>query len=327
MPQTLRTAVIGVGYLGCFHAEKYASLPQSQLVAVCDTDTEQCQRIAKSLDYRAVNDSHELIGQVDAVSIVVPTALHYSVTKTCLENGIHVLLEKPMASTVSEAEKLIQLAKQHQCTLQIGHLERFNPALTKLDAWLDNPQFIESIRLSPFKLRGTDINVILDLMIHDIDIILSIVKAPIEKIDANGASVLSQHTDIAHARITFTNGCVANVTASRISTKPQRKLRLFQPQSYISVDLHNKHITRYYKGEDEQLPGIPSIHSTEHTLNNTDALYDEIHAFLNAIIQNTPPIVSGEEGKQALATAIEITRIVMANPQHNLMKQHAPEED
>lgn len=320
MSKPLKTAVIGVGYLGKFHAQKYATLPNSKLVAVGDTDADQCQRIAQEYQCQALTDYHDIIGKVDAVSIVVPTALHYPIAKTCLENGIHVLLEKPMASTVEEAAALIALANKHKVVLQVGHLERFNSALHQLSQFIDNPQFIESFRLSPFQLRGTDVNVILDLMIHDIDIILSIIDSPIKKIDANGAAVLSKHTDIANARITFENGCVANVTASRVSVKPHRKLRLFQPHCYISVDLQNKQITRHSKGEDELFPGIPSIQSTEQTLDSGDALRDEIDAFLTAIIEGTPPIVSGEDGKRALETAIQITRIVTENPQHNLAK-------
>jgi len=216
----LRTGVIGVGYLGKFHVEKYAKLPHSKLTAVCDINQASCEKAANEYQCKAITDYHDLVGLVDAVSIAVPTDLHYPIAKTCLENGIHVLLEKPMASTVAQADELIRIAKENHCVLQIGHLERFNSTLQALENVLDNPQFIESFRLAPFRLRGSDINVILDLMIHDIDIIQYIVKSPIAKIDANGASVLSKHTDIANARITFESGCVANVTASRVSLKP-----------------------------------------------------------------------------------------------------------
>ena len=247
----IKTAVIGVGYLGKFHAKKYSFLPNSELVAVCDVNREQCEEIAASHGVLAVNNYQDLIGQVEAVTIAVPTVLHHTVAKFFLEHKIHVLLEKPIASTVAEADELIRIAKQQDVVFQIGHLERFNCALQALKHVLKQPRFIESYRLAPFRPRGTDVNVVLDLMIHDIDIIQDMVNSPIKSITANGATVLSNHTDIANARIQFENGCVANVTASRVSAIVERKLRIFQHDAYIALDLHNKKIGIHRKGVSE----------------------------------------------------------------------------
>lgn len=306
----IRTAVIGVGYLGKFHAEKFDILPQSQLVAVCDIHEERCNAIARHHNIEAVLDYTKLLNKVDAVSIAVPTSLHHPIAKFFLENGVHVLLEKPIASTVEEAQSLIDIANEKKVIFQIGHLERFNSVLVALDTVLDNPRFIESIRLAPFKPRGTDINVVLDIMIHDIDIIQRIVGSPIANIHANGASVLSSNIDIANVRLQFQNGCVANVTASRVSFKVERKLRIFQHDAFISLDLHNKKLAIHRKGISEMFPGIPEIISEEQAYEQGDALLDEISAFLHSIETNTPPVVTGEDGKRALATAVEITHIV-----------------
>lgn len=309
----IKCAVIGIGYLGKFHTEKYARLPNAELVAICDIDIDRCNEIASKYEHvRVTNNYYDLIGQVDAVSIVAPTALHHKIAKTFLDHHIHVLLEKPICTTVSEAEELIEIAKKNKLILQIGHLERFNTAIVALEKYLDNPRFIESIRIAPFKLRGSDVNVVLDLMIHDIDLIQFIIKSPIKQIHANGACVLSNQIDIANARIEFTNGCVANVTASRASLKQTRKLRLFQQENYISVDLMHKKLTLHHKGVNEMFPGVAEMVSEENAFDQGDALRDEIIAFLDAIIYKKNPIVSGEDGKTALATAIEITNIVKA---------------
>lgn len=306
----IRAGVIGVGYLGKFHAEKFDTLPNSELVAVCDIHEERCNAIAHHHNAQAILDYAALLGKVDAVSIAVPTTLHHPIAKFFLENGVHVLLEKPIASTVAQAQSLIDIAKEKNVVFQIGHLERFNTVLVALDTILDNPRFIESTRLAPFKPRGTDVNVVLDLMIHDIDIIQRIVGSPITNIHANGASVLSSHIDIANARLQFENGCVANVTASRVSFKVERKMRIFQHDAFVSLDFQNKELAIHRKGISEMFPGIPEIISEEQAFEQGDALMDEISAFLKSIQTNTPPVVTGEDGKQALATAIEITRIV-----------------
>lgn len=310
MSTPLKTAVIGVGYLGRFHAQKYAALPNAELVAVADANAENAQRVAEECNTAAVTDYRELFGKVDAVSIVVPTQMHHQVAKECLENGIHVLLEKPMTVTVEEADELIAIARDKGLVLQVGHLERFNSAVLALEPVLTTPQFIESHRLAPFNPRGADVNVILDLMIHDIDIIQNLVKSPITDINANGVSVLTDEIDIANCRLTFESGCVANVTASRVSMKPQRKMRLFQPEAYISIDFQDKILSVHKKGSKEMFPGIPEITSEETIFENSDAILAEATAFLDAISNNTAPPVTGEDGRQALDTAIRISELL-----------------
>ncbi|MDD1623161.1 MAG: Gfo/Idh/MocA family oxidoreductase [Methylococcaceae bacterium] len=305
----LKCAVIGTGYLGKFHAEKYASLPDCELVAVVDIDEAAAQNVAEKHGARALTDYQSLLGEVDAVSIVVPTTLHHMVSKDFLNAGAHVLVEKPITVTVAEADVLIATAKAKNLILQVGHLERFNPAVLGLDKD-EKPLFIESHRLSPFNPRANDVSVVLDLMIHDIDIILALVDSEVERIDASGTAVLTQGTDIANARLLFKNGCVANVTASRISMKMERKMRLFRPSSYISVDFQNKVLTKYRTGKKEMFPGIPEIETEESVFESGDALLEEIKHFVNCIRTGENPLVSGEAGRRALATAIQITRLL-----------------
>lgn len=308
---TIRCAVIGVGYLGRFHAQKYATLPDAKLVAVVDADKDRVQEIADEVGCSAVTDYNELIGQVDAVSIVAPTTLHHKIASVFLNNGIHVLVEKPITVTLEEADDLIQLAETNDCVLQVGHLERFNAAIQALDGELDSsPLFIESHRLAPFKPRATDVDVILDLMIHDIDIILNLVNSEIKNISATGASVLSDSIDIANARLEFTNGCVANVTASRVSQKSERKMRLFLPYAYVGVDFQEKSVDLYKKGDGEMFPGVAEIVHQSLPCNEQDALQAEIQSFLDTINTNGTPLVSGKDGRQALATALEINQLV-----------------
>jgi predicted dehydrogenase len=308
--QKIKCAVIGVGYLGKFHAQKYAQLPEAELVAVCDIDSQASQTVAEQLGVPLVSDYHQLLTEVDAVSIVTPTATHHQISRDFLAAGVHVLVEKPITQTLEQARELIALADQHDVILQVGHLERFNAARLALDDYLDSPRFIESQRLAPFNPRNTDVNVILDLMIHDIDIIQSIVQSPVKHIDAQGAPVLTEYVDIANARIVFDNDCVANVTASRISFKTERKTRIFQPDSYISIDFHNKQFAVFRRGEGEMFPGIPEISREESAFEQSDALLLEIQAFIHSIANQAPPLVSGEDGYQALLTASNITECI-----------------
>ena len=306
----LSCAVIGTGYLGKFHAQKYAQLPDCELTAVVDIDLNAAEAIASTHGCAALTDYRELLdGRVDAVSIVVPTTLHYAISKAFLEAGVHVLVEKPMTVTVAEADELIAIAESKQLILQVGHLERFNPAVLGLDCD-EKPLFIESHRLSPFNPRANDVSVVLDLMIHDIDIILALVDSEIERIDASGTAVLTQDTDIANARLQFTNGCVANVTASRISMKSERKMRLFRPSSYVSVDFQNRVLTKHRTGNKEMFPGIPEIETEESVFENGDALFEEIKHFIDCIRNGKKPLVSGTAGRRALATAIRITELL-----------------
>jgi len=306
----IRTAVVGVGYLGKFHAQKYAALPSSELIAVCDSNIETATTIARELNIRAVDSLDSLLPDIDAISIVVPTQLHYDIAKQCLLAGKHVLLEKPMTTTLEQATELIAIAAEHQCVLQIGHLERFNPAILALEGTLLNPLFIESHRIAPFNPRGADVNVILDLMIHDIDIILDIVSSDVTSIDAKGVAVLSKDIDIANVRLQFENGCVANVTASRAGMKSERKMRVFQHDTYVSIDFQNKKVGIHRKGDGEQFPGIANIESKELELEQGDALNSEIESFLDCITNNKKPQVDGQSGARALQTAIEITRLL-----------------
>jgi len=303
-----KTAVVGVGYLGQFHAEKYAALPDSELVGVVDTDPKRAEEVAQKVGTKAFSDYRELIGKVDAVSIVVPTQYHFEVARAFLEAGVHVLLEKPITTTVDEADELIRIAAEKGAVFQVGHLERFNPVIRAIEGGLNSPRFIESVRIAPFKPRGTDVNVVLDLMIHDIDIIQFLVNSPVKQINSIGAPVFTEEEDIANARIQFENGCVANVTASRISLKSERRMRIFQPDAYISMDFQNKKVAVFRKGEGEMFPGVPNVSIEEKELEAGDALMSEIADFLECIATGRRPRVSGEDGKRALEIALMINK-------------------
>jgi predicted dehydrogenase len=302
----IRAAVVGVGYLGRFHAQKYAASAKAALTAVVDPLAATRSAVSQELNVPAIADYRDLLGKVDAVSIVTPTAQHFAIAKAFLEAGSHVLVEKPMTSTVEEAGELIAIAKRCGRILQVGHLERFNAAVLAVRPILTTPRFLESARLAPFKQRGTDVNVVLDLMIHDIDLILSIVQSPVTSIDAIGSSVFSKEIDIANARLRFANGCVANATASRVSLKTERKLRLFEDDAYVSLDLQQKVLTLIRKGEGVGPDGVPQVKIDERSYEQTDALQAEIDSFIEAIESNGRPLVSGEDGLLALRTAISI---------------------
>ncbi len=308
--ELIRTAVVGVGYLGKFHAEKYAAIPDCQLVAVADSNFAQAKEVARRLKVDAVENYSELLDQVDAVSIVTPTSIHYETASAFLNRGIHVLVEKPITTTVEQAQQLVDAARANNCILQVGHLERFNAAMLDLDRVLTTPKFIETHRLAPYKPRATDVDVILDLMIHDIDIILSIAHADLVDIAVSGTSVLSNQTDIANARLTFANGCVANVTASRISLKTERKMRIFQTDAYISIDFQNRIFSYHRKGDGEMFPGVPNIDSKETIYEDGDALLAEITDFVRCIKSQEQPLVSGLEGLKALQTATQIRELL-----------------
>ena len=309
----LKCAVIGVGYLGRFHAQKYQALEDCDLFAVCDSNKNAVTSVAQELNVQPIMDYKNLFGLVDAVSIAVSTQAHYAIAKDCLQHGIHVLIEKPITTTLEQADELIAIAAAQNLKLQVGHMERFNSARVALTEYLDRPLFIDSQRLAPFTPRGADVNVILDLMIHDIDLIQTMVNSPITHIDAHGSPVLSSSIDIANARITFENRCVANVVASRVSFKTERKTRIFQKNSYISVDYHLKKISIFKQGDGELFPGIASIDQKNIAIETNDALLDEIKAFVMCIHHNTQPPVSGLQGRDALATAIQITELIEKN--------------
>ena len=306
----LRVAVVGVGYLGRFHAQKYASLPGCELVAVADAHPDVGGAVASELGTRAVADYRELLGKVAAVSIVTPTAAHFEIARAFLESGTHVLVEKPITESVEQARTLVAAARRAGRVLQVGHLERFNPTIVAAEPHLRTPRFIDCQRLAPFRERGTDVNVVLDLMIHDLDIVQSIVGSEIEHIDAVGTPVFSPEIDIANARIRFANGCVANATASRVSLKTERRLRIFQDDAYLSLDLQQKILTVIRKqavaAGEARLP----VSIDEQSFEPGDALRSEIEAFLASCRGERAVAVSGEDGARALQTAVAIAAAV-----------------
>jgi predicted dehydrogenase len=308
--QKIRVAVIGVGYLGRFHAQKYAQAAGCELVAVVDARAEARDAVAQELGTRALGDYRELLGKVDAVSVVTPTPGHFGIARDFLGAGAHVLVEKPITETAAEARELIALAARAKLVLQVGHLERFNAAILAAEPYLRSPRFIECHRLAPYRERGTDVNVVLDLMIHDIDIVQTIVGAPIVSIDAVGTPVFSAEIDIANARIRFANGCVANATASRVSLKTERKMRIFEDDAYISLDLQQKILTLIRKRTEADGPGPLPVAIEEQSLEPGDALKAEIESFLECIRTGRTAVVTGEAGLMALETATRITEQV-----------------
>ena len=310
MSQLLKVAVVGTGHLGRWHADKYSACADCELVAVVDSNADVAREIADKHDAVAFTDYREALPLVDAVSLVVPTSQHYKIARDILEAGIHCLVEKPITETVAEAEQLIEIAAKNNLVLQVGHIERFNSVMIGIREEADRPQFIESTRFAPFSLRATDVSVILDLMIHDIDIILDLVDSPIRHISASGLSVLSDTVDIASTRIEFENNCVANVTANRISQKRERKLRIFHKDAYLSADFQNKVIAINRKGKTDNEAGFKDVEHYERSFEDNDALNLEVLDFVNAIKTGRQPLVTGEAGKRALETAIQITSLI-----------------
>ncbi len=328
MTTRIRTAVVGVGRLGGFHAEKYAQLEGAELVGVADIDMARAEEVAGRLGTTAYSDYRDLIPLVGAVSIATPTEFHLEIGRVFLEAGVHVLVEKPIAMDSREAALLVEAARRSGAVLQVGHLERFNPAVTALDGRVTRPLFIESYRLSPFPARSTDIDVILDLMIHDIDIIMNLVDEDIVEIKAMGIPVITPHVDMANARLRFSGGCVANVTASRVSRERARSIRLFQSDSIISIDYAAQHIyiTRAEKaapagggagdagaggaGGVGGVPGGPGapgrLVDEDMEIEKKDSLLEEIRSFVNACASGGAPLVTGEAGKRALEVAERI---------------------
>ena len=302
----IRVGVIGVGYLGKFHAEKYSQMKEAQLVAVVDIVKSRAENVAASLGTIALTDYRDLLGNVDAVSVVVPTEAHYSVGAAFLNHDVDVLIEKPMTTSLEQADELIEIAESKRRILQIGHLERFNPVVIALKDIVHNPMFIEAHRLSIFKDRSTDVSVVLDLMIHDIDIIMNVVKSEIKSIHAAGVPVICEHADIANVRMEFESGCVANVTASRISVKDQRKIRLFQKDTYLSVDFAGREITVIRRDEKHAGGVIPGMDIRQLSISKADVLEDELASFIEAVCTRKTPVVSGYEGRKALVVALSI---------------------
>jgi len=302
----IRVGVIGVGYLGKFHAEKYSGMDNVRLAGVADIDRSRAEDVAARFGCRAVTDYRDLLGCVDAVSIVVPTQSHFDIGIEFLNHDVDVLIEKPMTTTLEQADDLIEAAESRGRILQIGHLERFNPAVLALKDIITHPMFIEAHRLSIFKDRSTDVSVVLDLMIHDIDIILNLVNSEIQSIHAAGAPVICEYADIANVRLQFESGCVANVTASRISTKNQRKIRIFQKDAYISVDFTDREITLIRRNENQSDNPVPGTDFQLLSFSETDVLEDELTSYIQAVRTRNSPVVSGQAGRKALAVALDI---------------------
>jgi predicted dehydrogenase len=299
-------AVVGIGYLGKFHAEKYADSEKATLVAVVDIDKNKAESVASQLGVEAFSDYRELLGRVRCVSIAVPTRAHYQVASDFLNTGVDVLVEKPIAADIHQGRELVDLASAKRRILQVGHLERFNPAIRRLENVIQQPRFVECHRLAPFVERGTDVDVVLDLMIHDIDVIASLVHAAVDRVEAVGVAVLTDKPDIANARITFSNGCIANVTASRVSVKRERKIRFFQPDAYLSIDYDQRRAQIFHKPAPGG--GWTDIRAETVEIKETDALADEIDSFLDCVRTGSLPLVSGAEGLRALEIASMISR-------------------
>lgn len=302
----LRTAVIGAGHLGRFHAQKHKSLQQVELVGVCDVYREQAEKVAHELGVSAFVDPSALLKEkLDAVTISASTPAHYELVKMFLSAGVHVLVEKPIASTSQQAEELCRLAESKGLKFQVGHVERFNPAFQAAREKITRPLFIECHRLAPFKVRSTEVDVVLDLMIHDLDVVLSLVRSEPTVVSAVGTPVLTKKIDIANARIEFASGAVANLTASRVSQNTQRKFRIFQPDQYVSIDFQAGEVNILTKTGEWKEGEIPLDHAS-HNLEKGDALLEETRSFIDAIANDHPVQVNGRDGLSALRLAEKI---------------------
>lgn len=303
----IRVGVVGVGYLGSLHAQKYANMPEAELVGVTDVSLSRAEEVASLTNTTALAGHREMFGRVDAVSIVTPTVHHCPIGLEFIERGIDVLIEKPIAVTLEEADRLVAAAKKTNAILQVGHLERFNAAIAALEGRLKNPMFINAERLSPFPNRSTDVDVILDLMIHDIDIILDLVKSDIVSVDAVGLPVVSDKIDAANARIVFKNGCVANVTASRVSKERARKILIYQSGEYISVDYAAQRIS-VMKPSEDAATGLSTQAEEIIEIEKRDALMEELRDFLCCSADRRAPLVSGVAGRMALEVALAVQK-------------------
>ena len=295
----LRVGVVGVGHLGSRHAQIYAAMPGVTLAAVCDTDAKRARQTAEALHCDALTDHRQLAGRVDAVSLATPTSIHGAIGLDLLQRGMHVLIEKPITSTLAEADALIREARRKRLTLQVGHVERFNAALAAARRYLTHPRFIEVHRLSPYPYRGTDVSVVLDLMIHDLDLLLMLVPSRLLRLEALGVPVISPSEDIANARLRFASGCIADLTASRISDESVRRFRVFQEDSYLSIDSKTQSVEFARRiGRAVRRVNLP--------VNKRQPLQEELASFIRAIRTGRRPVVSGEDGRAALALALRL---------------------
>ncbi len=302
----VRVGVIGVGRLGSIHARTYANIPSAELVGVCDTNLKRAAEIIQLYPgCRIFQHPSEIMAQVDALSIATPTETHYSIAQEALAAGRHLLIEKPITTNLSEADKLLSLAEQKEVVLQVGHIERFNSALEVVANQGKAPRFVECDRLGPFSPRVANVGVVIDLMIHDIDIVLSLVHSPIASIEAVGLKILTVHEDIANARIQFKNGAVANLTASRVTPETLRKIRIFQEDAYLSLDYVKQELVVYRKEAGQ-------IHAQHHPIQKEEPIKKELSSFIECVRTGKKPLVSGREAREALAVALEIVKQIHA---------------
>lgn len=303
----LRVGVIGVGHLGEYHVQKYLAMPTVELVGVVDANSDRANEISGRYNVNAHGGHREILDMVDAVSLAVPTEVHFDVARDVLSKGIHMLIEKPITYKIEDADCLLDLARKNDVVLQVGLVERFNPAIVKMESMLTQPVFLESHRMNVFTTRGIDVDVVLDLMIHDLDIFLHVVPSEVKEIHAVGMSVITGKTDIANVRMIFENGMVANLTASRVADKALRKIRVFQPDAYLSVNCAKRELSVIrLDGEVNDSNDFPQVTSDKMQFPGKDPLAEEISSFVNAVINGSEPIVSGRDGRNALKTALDI---------------------
>jgi predicted dehydrogenase len=310
MAEQIRTAVVGAGYFGRFHANHYAKNPHANLVVVVDADEARARAVAEEFGAEAATDYRSILGRVDAVSIAVPTPLHYEIARDLIGAGLHVLVEKPITDSVESADAITALADQRGTVLQVGHIERYSAAYRTIAEMIGDALYLESYRIAPWKSRGIEVDVILDLMIHDIDMIIGLVGSPVSHVDAVGTPVLGERIDIANARITFESGCVANVTASRVSYKTERRLRVFAHNHYVNCDLGERKIFGYRLRGNPMTEGLKAISTETHEIPQEDSLGNEIEAFLSCITSGSKPMVDGQAGSEALRVAVMINQSI-----------------
>ena len=323
MSRRLPMAVIGTGHFGTYHARKIAASDNAALVAVADIDPERAKAAGEAFGVAAVSDYRELLGKVAAACVTVPTQSHFEVARDCLNAGLHVLVEKPITDSLASADALIALARSRDRILQVGHLVRFSGVAESLRRHVTKPLYIDSVRITPFSGRSTDVNVVLDLMIHDIDLVLSLVDSPILSVDAAGAPVFSNQEDICNARIKFANGCIATITASRISFKTERRMRIFQPSSYLSVNFDAQSLSVVRRAGDADQAAAVDIR--EESYDEVDALEREIESFIDCVHEGRQPLVGGAEGRRALEAALVATRELQAHTRFVMDASSEPE--
>ncbi|MBZ0158811.1 Gfo/Idh/MocA family oxidoreductase [Candidatus Methylomirabilis sp.] len=305
----IRVGVVGVGYVGHHHTRIYSELPDVELVGVVDINEARLQELGARYRVQLYRDYRELLERVDAVSVAVPTLLHYPIAKEFLERGVDVLVEKPIAQFPAQADKLVEIAGVDDRIIQVGHIERFNGAVKALETVVRNPGFIECHRLGPFAHRNTDVDVVLDLMIHDIDIVLNLIKSPVTAVTAVGVPVVSDQVDIANARLQFESGCVANLTASRVSVERVRRVRIFQRDTFISLDYSQQEMTVYHRipgAKGTATEATPTIVKEDIPIDKAEPLRVELESFIECVRARKRPLVSGEEGRDALKVASQI---------------------